>query len=202
MLQRTVKGFDARKACDRRRYEYIFPEWMFDPALKPTSKEELELSPAEFIKRRNPDYVFDEAAAAKLTGILKQYEGTHNFHNYTVRVAADAGQAKRYMLSFECKGVIEIQGERWVKMVVVGQSFMLHQIRKMVGMALSVFRDMVPSDALKYALQSRVREGVPIAPDLGLFLDKCEVRRLNPCESPREPPHNPPPASPSRPSVC
>ena len=176
---RTVKGFDARKACDRRRYEYIFPEWLFDPSLQPTDKSFVHLSAADFLKRRDPNYVFDDAAVAKMTGILEQYEGTHNFHNYTVRVAADSGQAQRYMLRFTCEGVIEISGERWVKMVVVGQSFMLHQIRKMIGMALAVFRGMAPETALKDALRSRVREGVPMAPDLGLFLDKCFFQAYN-----------------------
>ena len=35
-------------------------------------------------------------------------------------------------LACRCKGVFEINGERWVRMVVIGQSFMLHQIRKLV----------------------------------------------------------------------
>lgn len=35
-------------------------------------------------------------------------------------------------LCCSCPGVFEIGGERWVKLVVIGQSFMLHQIRKMV----------------------------------------------------------------------
>jgi tRNA pseudouridine(38-40) synthase len=64
--RRTVKGFDARKACDRRRYEYILPEWMFDPSLQPTSKEQTSgLSTEQFLARRNPDYVFDDADMAK-----------------------------------------------------------------------------------------------------------------------------------------
>lgn len=178
--QRTVKGFDARKGCDRRRYEYILPEWIFDPSLQPACKEQTtRSSPEEFIGRRNPNYVFDEVDMEKLNSILEQYEGTHNFHNFTVRVAASAPQAKRYMLSFRCENVVEIDGHRWVRMVVVGQSFMLHQIRKMIGMAVAVFRDMVPKSALRHALRSREREGVPIAPDLGLFLDRCFFESYN-----------------------
>ena len=176
---RTVKGFDARKACDRRRYEYIFPEWMFDPSLQPTDKTFVDMTAAEFLERRDPKYVFDYGAVERMNCILKQFEGTHNFHNYTVRMSADSGQAQRYILSFECKGVIEIGGERWVKMVVLGQSFVLHQIRKMIGMAVSVFRGLAPQGALMHALRSRVREGVPIAPDLGLFLDKSFFEAYN-----------------------
>ena len=31
-----------------------------------------------------------------------QYEGTHNYHNFTVRKPATAGDVKRYILSFRC----------------------------------------------------------------------------------------------------
>lgn len=30
-VQRATEGFDARKFCDKRRYEYILPAWAFDP---------------------------------------------------------------------------------------------------------------------------------------------------------------------------
>ena len=33
--RRTTTGFDARMMCDRRRYEYSVPEWVFDPDLFP-----------------------------------------------------------------------------------------------------------------------------------------------------------------------
>jgi hypothetical protein len=36
--------------------------------------------------------------------------------------------ASRYIISFGAE-LIEIQGQPWVRLVVVGQSFMLHQIR-------------------------------------------------------------------------
>ncbi len=28
---RATNGFDSRKHCDKRRYEYVLPEWAFDP---------------------------------------------------------------------------------------------------------------------------------------------------------------------------
>lgn len=36
-------------------------------------------------------------------------------------------------MQFAVKDLIEINGEPWVRLVVIGQSFLLHQIRKMVG---------------------------------------------------------------------
>ncbi len=41
---RCIEGFDARKYCDRRRYEYVLPAWVFDP--------EVGLSQAEKERRR------------------------------------------------------------------------------------------------------------------------------------------------------
>lgn len=202
---RVVKGFDARKACHSRRYEYIFPAWMFDPSVRPVrvdvgqtdeAVEENSSAPAEYrddnedesrqktqirtkLSDRDPNFVFDEGCVQRLSNILKEFEGAHNFHNFTVKMPATAPQAKRYILSFECKGCITIEGEPWVKMVVVGQSFMLHQIRKMVGMALAEFKGLAPDGCLKYALRARHRVVVPMAPDLGLFLDETFFHAYN-----------------------
>lgn len=201
-INRVVKGFDARQACDRRRYEYIFPAWVFDPEVTSirTDVGATEEGPAEdgntnevgtltegdeFAARRNSssiqtqltegsgNFVFDQECADKMTAILQQYKGTHNFHNFTIRVSPSAPQANRYILSFTCTGAFDIGGKQWVRMVVVGQSFMLHQIRKMVGMALAEYKGLAPHGCLQYALKAPYRVVVPMAPDLGLFLDEC-----------------------------
>lgn len=55
------------------------------------------------------EFVFDEVQRAKLNEILKQYVGTHNFHNLATGVVASDNNAKRYIISFECKDVCMIQ---------------------------------------------------------------------------------------------
>ena len=57
----------------------------------------------------NSEFEFSEAEMERLSSILKQYEGTHNFHNFTVRLESTDPSAKRYMLSCKCTGVFDIQ---------------------------------------------------------------------------------------------
>lgn len=161
---RATHGFDARKHCDKRRYEYILPAWAFDPALVPPSsllgEEDGEAVPlleteedGETASALGDDedtpaaggdaagdpgdappgtrggvtpsveadgalaastgvsqpedtgFIFDAACAARMTSILSAFEGTHNFHNFTVRVAASAPNARRYILSFRWAGL-------------------------------------------------------------------------------------------------
>ena len=48
-----------------------------------------------------------------------------------------------------------VQGRQWVRLEVVGQSFMMHQIRRMVGMALAEFRGAAPPGSLELALNAQ-----------------------------------------------
>ena len=70
-------------------------------------------------------------------------------------VHAEAARLAAPLHSDECLcSVTAVQGQSWVRMCVVGQSFMLHQIRKMVGLAVAVFRGAAPGDAISMALQA------------------------------------------------
>ena len=54
---------------------------------------------------------------------------------------------------------------------VKGQSFMLHQIRKMIGLVIAILRGHCPDSTLDLAWGVQ-RVDVPRAPGLGLMLDQ------------------------------
>ncbi|CAK9861269.1 unnamed protein product [Sphagnum jensenii] len=89
------------------------------------------------------------------------------------RIKAEDPSAKRYILSFEACEVIEVEGMQFVQCTVLGQSFMLHQICKMIGMAIAIMRGCAPESIIDTALQRDTDVNVPMPPELGLFLDEC-----------------------------
>jgi hypothetical protein len=55
---------------------------------------------------------------------------------------------------------------------LVGQSFLLNQIRKMVSLALEVSLDLAPANAIENALESKQLVHIHMVPGEGLLLDK------------------------------
>jgi len=53
-----------------------------------------------------------EAEVAAVNAVLARYEGTHSFHNFTVRMAAGDAAAKRFILSFRVAGALSLQARR------------------------------------------------------------------------------------------
>ena len=103
---------------------------------------------------------------------LLLYEGTRNYHNYTVQKSFSDPSAKRVIKSFVVNpNPILINGTEWLSLKVHGQSFMMHQIRKMVGMAALMVRC---GCDLKRIVQSYGPEkiSIPKAPSLGLLLER------------------------------
>ena len=58
-------------------------------------------------------FEFDDACHARLNEVLQQFEGTHNFHNFTVKVPASDPSAKRYIVKFSCPGTVLIEVLPW-----------------------------------------------------------------------------------------
>ncbi|KAH4898863.1 hypothetical protein HBI56_153240 [Parastagonospora nodorum] len=109
---------------------------------------------------------------ARVQAALNNYLGTRKYHNYTVQKKFSDKSAQRYIKSFKVapKPII-INDTEWLSLKVHGQSFMMHQIRKMVGMvALTVRCGSNPDIMIESFGNTIVR--IPKAPGLGLLLER------------------------------
>lgn len=125
------------------------------------------------------EFTYGNGEKERFNRILNHYVGTHNFHNFTTRTKAEDPSARRYIISFAANRVVSIEGIEFVKCEVVGQSFMLHQIRKMIGLAVAIMRNCAPESLMDVALRKDVNINVPTAPQVGLYLDECLFTSYN-----------------------
>jgi tRNA pseudouridine38-40 synthase len=115
----------------------------------------------------------------RLQQALNLYLGTRNYHNYTVMKSYNDPSAKRHIKSFQVNpNPITIGDTQWLSLKVHGQSFMMHQIRKMVAMAVMVVRCGAPLDLIAESYGPR-RISIPKAPGLGLMLERPMFTEYN-----------------------
>ena len=81
--------------------------------------------------------------------------------------------SQRFIMSFEMGEPFERDGLEFAVITVKGQSFMLHQIRKMIGMTIAVVRGHA-SEAVMETTWKEDRMDVPKAPGLGLMLEEVK----------------------------
>ncbi|RKP23655.1 pseudouridine synthase, partial [Syncephalis pseudoplumigaleata] len=125
-------------------------------------------TPEEMARRRA--YRIDPATLERVREALGAYEGTHNYHNYTCAKKFHEESAKRYIMSFKASDPFIQQGTEWLSLKVHGQSFMLHQIRKMVSMMVLLVRSGTPLSVIPQSFAA-TKINIPKAPGLGLLLE-------------------------------
>lgn len=164
-VKRVTKGFNSKTSCDARTYSYTLPTYTL--AKKDESIE-------ESIFRLSPERL------EELNNILKLYIGTRNYHNFTIRKEATDPSAKRFIMSFECPTpfVPDNTEVEFARLKITGQSFMMHQIRKMVGLVIAIMRGYKAPETISLALKQE-RVNIPQAPGLGLVLDRIHYTRYN-----------------------
>lgn len=108
-----------------------------------------------------------------LRAAMKQYEGSHNFHNFTLGKHYKDPSSRRFMKNTSISDPFIIEGTEWVSIKIHGQSFMLHQIRKMICMAALVVRTGCPITRISDCF-GPAKINIPKAPALGLLLE-CPV---------------------------
>lgn len=162
-VRRVTKGFNSKSQCDARTYNYILPTVAFAKNDEAVEQETFRLS----------DNTFDE-----INNLMKMYLGTKNYHNFTSKKKPKDPSAKRYIMSFECEKPFLSNDVEFAVVKVKGQSFMLHQIRKMVGLLVAVIRGHATKDTIEKAF-TEDKVNVPRAPGLGLLLEFVHYIRYN-----------------------
>lgn len=160
-----TKGFNSKSTCDARSYSYTLPTYSFA-----SDGEEFTDSTFRLSSER----------LEKLNMVLGMYEGTKNFHNFTIKKEATDPSAKRFIISFECQQpfVGDNTEVEFARLRITGQSFMMHQIRKMVGLVIAIMRGYAEPEIISRAIEKE-RMIVPQAPGLGLVLDNVHYTRYN-----------------------
>ncbi|KAH9866595.1 hypothetical protein J1614_008287 [Plenodomus biglobosus] len=117
-------------------------------------------------------YRISPARQERVQAALNNYLGTHKYHNYTVHKKFTDKSAQRFIKSFKVapKPII-INDTEWLSLKVHGQSFMMHQIRKMVGMAALTVRCGTNPAIMQESFGNTIVR-IPKAPGLGLLLER------------------------------
>ena len=109
------------------------------------------------VKNRLKSFRIDATRLELLRSALKSYEGTQSYHNFTTGKHPTDANATRYVISFTAGEPFIDPGSdsEWVLLSVVGQSFLLNQIRKMIGLSVEVTNGHVPISMMKDALSKQ-----------------------------------------------
>ncbi|KAG5862948.1 hypothetical protein JTB14_033690 [Gonioctena quinquepunctata] len=161
--KRVTKGFNSKSQCDSRTYIYLIPTVAFAPHDKEVSQK---------------DYCLDDETHTRINELLKNFLGTKNYHNYTCKKKPNDPSANRYMKSFVCEKPFMKDGVEFAILKVQGQSFMMHQIRKMVGGLLAIVRGLTTEELLNNSFKAE-KVCIPRAPGLGLVLEYVHYDRYN-----------------------
>ncbi|KAG8414601.1 tRNA pseudouridine synthase 1 [Metarhizium acridum] len=171
---------DAEEAADK-------PEEPKRASLETHKPKHRELGPIDFAlrdikatyiaaKRR---YRVSPERLRRLQQVLDKYTGTYNFHNFTIQKTFSDPSARRHIKSFTVNPKPIIIGDtEWLSLKVHGQSFMMHQIRKMVGLASLMVRCGTTLDRVGDSYQEQ-KMAIPKAPGLGLLLERPVFENYN-----------------------
>jgi len=161
-IVRVTKNFNCQSQADARTYLYLTPTFAFSPCTDIVTE----------------DWRCSENTIADVNKVFKHYLGVHYYHNYTSGKLPMEPSSQRYILEFQAGDPFVREGMEWSVVKVKGQSFMLHQIRKMVGLGMAIIRGHTGIKTLEDAW-GMDRIDIPRAPGLGLMLDQIHYDRYN-----------------------
>eukprot|EP01122_Echinamoeba_exundans_P011818 TRINITY_DN4828_c0_g1_i1.p1 TRINITY_DN4828_c0_g1~~TRINITY_DN4828_c0_g1_i1.p1 ORF type:complete len:471 (+),score=99.57 TRINITY_DN4828_c0_g1_i1:268-1680(+) len=157
-VNRVTKNFRAKLKADARHYEYIIPTSCFAPSKFVASEQERQA------------FVFDGEMRKRVEEVQAVFCGTHNFFNFTSEIKGDDMRANRFVRRFWCSEPYVVEGVEFVTLGVIGQSFVLNQIRKMVAVVVAVVRNRQHLDVVRGLFVPTRERNIHMAPGEGLML--------------------------------
>ncbi|XP_061116779.1 pseudouridylate synthase 1 homolog [Conger conger] len=162
-LKRVTGGFNSKNKCDARTYSYMLPTIAFAP-------KELD--------HEDGSYRLDKETLQRVNRLFSCFKGTHNFHNFTSQKGPRDPSARRYIMDMACEEPFQRQGMEFAVIKVKGQSFMMHQIRKMIGLVIAVVKGYA-KESIQERSWGEEKVDIPKAPGLGLVLEKVHFEKYN-----------------------
>eukprot|EP00931_Biecheleriopsis_adriatica_P118540 TRINITY_DN93912_c0_g1_i1.p1 TRINITY_DN93912_c0_g1~~TRINITY_DN93912_c0_g1_i1.p1 ORF type:complete len:485 (+),score=102.26 TRINITY_DN93912_c0_g1_i1:2-1456(+) len=178
-------SFQARKAIRARSYEFLIPSYCVEPTLEVVRAVSGEIfRPGETPPIGDYRKLSALAEAARLREVrispaalkhfreaLACFEGTHFFGNFANgNLAPQAQQNWRTVERIACEEpIVDQHGREWLTVSIRGNSFVTHQIRKMVATAAKVVQGEWPMDFIHAALHRCMEVKTPRFPPHGLM---------------------------------
>lgn len=162
--KRVTQGFNSKNNCDARTYSYTLPTVAF--------------SPKDYDTANIAAYRMEPETLQRVNRLFALYKGTHNFHNFTSQKAPSDPSARRYITKMSCGEPFIRSNCEFAEIIVRGQSFMMHQIRKMIGLVIAVVKGYAKEEVMERSW-GQEKVDVPKAPGLGLVLEKVHFDRYN-----------------------
>jgi len=160
-VKKTTKHFNAQFQATARTYTYTCPTFVFANASDVSSSY-----------RITPDKL------STINDLLRRYIGTYSYHNFTSGKIMNEMSAKRFIKEFTFEQPFEHDSIEFITFRLKGQSFMIHQIRKMMGLLIAIVGGYAETEHFKRAF-NLPRADVPIAPSHGLVLEKVHYDKYN-----------------------
>lgn len=154
-IKRVTQTFDAKLMARSRIYEYLAPMNLFHTKTYTLSAEE------------------EQEVVEKVRGWCQKFKGTKNYHNYTRNMKATDPKAKRYIMDMQVE-LVKLEkypDTPFLQFKIHGQSFIYHQIRKMIGILIQIAQEDEKEHFFDNSFFQNTQR-IWLAPPQGLFLNR------------------------------
>ncbi|KAJ8286289.1 hypothetical protein GJAV_G00036760 [Gymnothorax javanicus] len=162
-LRRVTGSFSSKNSCDARTYSYLLPTVAFAP---------------KHLVHDDTSYRLGRETLQRVNQLFSRFVGTHNFHNFTSRKAWRDPSARRYIMAISCGEPSVRFDTEFTAVTVKGHSFMMHQIRKMMGLVIAIAKGYADESVIERCW-AEGKVNVPRAPGLGLVLEQVHFQGYN-----------------------